>query len=399
MIDRGTKPIWRNLGEIWSLTSFESSDILRYAMPRITLESQRGVAILGMAALIFLLCACLLSVAFELGTHYVYTYALLAALALHVYFSTRSQLQLNGLHLLAMALLVICGSALVLVAQQSGKLDVMLFASVAALFMLVPVVPWGLREALCVIAAIYFMFTASMLSTGRRFGGEDFWLLQFLMLFAALVSVTLVIRALLLRKHDLRTQFGLQQAHHEMQDLLNRDPLTAAWNRRFLENHFRDIVAAHHRNGKDSWFVLFDIDEFKGINDTYGHQEGDRVLRAVVAAFTGLQREDEYMIRLGGDEFALLLCDESPALRLRAAVAAMNGQQGAAQHALRRYPAFSVGYLKIPPAASVRLDEVYRMADEAQYQAKRAGGNRAVQQPDAPAPASEPAHRRSRAAT
>lgn len=377
-MDNKNNMISKKIGEIWSSTNFENSDILRYAMPRIAKESQRGVATLSIAALIFLLFGCILSATFDFGSKHVYTYALLTALALHIYISTWGKLELSGLYMLAIALLVICGSSLVLIAQQSGKLDAMVFSSVAALFMLVPVVPWGLREALAVVLAIYFMFTSSMVATGTRFSAQDFWLLQFMMLFAAIISVTLVIRALLVRKHDLRAQFHLHQAHNEMQLLLERDPLTGAWNRRFLENRFAEIVALHHHMRKESYFVMFDVDQFKAINDTHGHHEGDRVLQAIVAAFTGVLGENEYIVRMGGDEFALLLYKGDPEARVQAALAIVRRSYGPAQ--------ISVGILSIPPWAHLDLDQVYRMADESQYQAKRSGGNQIVKRASAAAP-------------
>lgn len=369
-MDNNNKTLLKRLSEIWSSTNFESNDILRYAMPRIITESRHGVAILSMAALFFLAFSCALSLAFNFGSSYVYTYGLLAGLALHIYLSTKGKLQLPSLYLLAIALLVICGSSLVLIAQQSGKLDIMIFSGVAALFMLVPIVPWGLREALSVILAIYFMFTTSLVTTGSRFSGQDFWLLQILMLFAAAISITLVIRALLVRKHDLRVQFHLEQAHSEMQNLLHHDPLTGAWNRRFLENKFSDIVKKHYQNGKKSYFVMFDIDNFKIINDTYGHHEGDLVLQAAVSAFTSLLHQDEYIIRMGGDEFALLLCNDVPEVRVNEGLQTLRDYY--------EYARISVGILAIPHCTQVSLNEVYKMADEAQYQAKHSGGNRVV---------------------
>lgn len=368
----------RTLREIWVSNSFEDKAIQHYAMPRITAESRRGVAALSLAALIFLLGACALSFAFDFHPGTTYTYALLALLALHVHVSTRTMLQLVELYLLAMTLLVICAASLVLVAQQSGRVDTMTYSSVIALFMLVPVVPWGLREALAVVASIYVMFTASMLGSAARFLEQDFWLLQFLMLFAAGLAVALVSRALQVRKHDLRTQFQLAQAHDDMEDLLRRDPLTGAWNRRFLETEFAAILQRRHVAGHRSSFVLFDVDRFKQINDTHGHHTGDQVLQAIVTGFEALLGEDEYLVRMGGDEFALLLGRSDPewifhAVRQR--IAPAHDKRAALPD-----PTFSAGQVTIAPGDVATLEHVYRMADALQYRAKRSGGNRLVTQ-------------------
>jgi diguanylate cyclase (GGDEF)-like protein len=74
--------------------------------------------------------------------------------------------------------------------------------------------------------------------------------------------------------------------------------------------------------------VLVDLDGFKRLNDTYGHQHGDQVLRAIAAALSGALRRGDTLFRIGGDEFAALLAVSDrarrsrPGSRLRAAIAA-----------------------------------------------------------------------------
>lgn len=363
----------KDLSSVWTCTSFAAPELSAYAAPVIAGETRRGVGLLSLVALLFLGMAAVVSATFKLGTGYTYTYTLLGALALHIYLSSGRVEQLAALYLLAMLLLVACGSALVLLAQRSGQLHTMLLLSVAVLIMLVPVVPWGVREAALTTGAIYLMFTASTYLTRSRFEAVDLWLLQCLMLVPALISLALVGRALGLRKHDLALRFELEKAQRDLTELVNRDHLTGSWNRRHLERDFDRVVASHRSAGVPCYFGLFDIDRFKSINDTFGHATGDAVLRAVHDAFSHLSG-DQYLARLGGDEFALLMCGADVPARVARALASVGAMlpeplPGGATVTV------SLGLVELGPGCHAALDSAYRLADELLYQAKHAGGN------------------------
>jgi diguanylate cyclase (GGDEF)-like protein len=246
--------------------------------------------------------------------------------------------------------------------------------SVAVLIMLVPVVPWGLREAVLTTGAIYLMFTASTYLSRFRFAALDLWVLQCLMLVAAVISLALVARALGLRKHDLTMRFDLERAQRELTELVNRDHLTGAWNRRHIERDFDRVVAHHHGLGVACWFGLFDIDRFKSINDTFGHGSGDEVLRAVHAAFSDLPGDVEYLARLGGDEFALLMCGPDVPARVEAALASISDRMSAPLPG-GVTPTVSLGLVRLAPGEVLSFDSAYKRADELLYEAKHAGGN------------------------
>ena len=363
-----------DLSGVWSCLDFGMPELRDYATPVITRETRRGVALLSLVALLFLALATAMSAVFELGTAYTYTYSVLCLLALHVYLSSAKVEQLRVLYLLAMLLLVVCGSSLVLLAQRSGHLHAMLLLSVAVLIMLVPVVPWGLREAALTTGAIYLMFTASTYLSRFRFAALDLWVLQCLMLVAAVISLALVARALGLRKHDLTMRFHLEQAQRELTELVNRDHLTGAWNRRHHERDFDRVVAHHHGLGGSCWFGLFDIDRFKSINDTFGHGRGDEVLRAVHAAFGDLPGDVEYLARLGGDEFALLMCGQDVPARVEAALASISSKMASPLPG-GVTPTVSLGLVQLPGGGCLTFDCAYKLADELLYEAKHAGGN------------------------
>ncbi len=362
-----------DLTSVWSCHDF-AGELRDYAAPVITRETRRGVALLSLVALLFLAMAAAMSAVFALGSAYTYTYSVLCALAVHIYLSSAKVEQLRALYLLAMLLLVVCGSSLVLLAQRSGHLHTMLLLSVAVLIMLVPVVPWGLREAAATTGAIYLMFTASTYLSRLRFAALDLWVLQCLMLVAAVISLALVARALGLRKHDLAMRFELERAQRELTELVNRDHLTGAWNRRHIESDFARVAAHHRAQGVPCWFGLFDIDRFKSINDTFGHGCGDAVLRAVHAAFADLPGDVEYLARLGGDEFALLMCGADVPARVDAALASIASNLAAPLPCLAT-PTVSLGLVRLPHEGGLDFDGAYKLADELLYQAKHAGGN------------------------
>jgi diguanylate cyclase (GGDEF)-like protein len=367
-------PLLRLLFRAWSCTDFATQELSAYAAPVIDQETREGVVLLSQIALLFLALAAMLSAYSGLGVGYTYTYTVLTALALHIRVSSTRVAELRAQYLLAMLLLIVCGSALVLLAHRSGQLNAVLLLSVGVLFMLVPVVPWGLREALLTTAAIYAVFTISTVFGRAHFALRDLWLLQCMMLVAALITLVLVARALALRKHDLTARFHLEQATRELADLADRDHLTGAWNRRHMEREFDHLLARYQACGLETWFGLFDIDRFKAINDTLGHNRGDAVLRAVQAAFGSVCGEHDYLARLGGDEFALLMCGADVRERIGSALATVH--QHMDEPLPREFrPTASLGLVRMPARGGFGFDHAYKLADHLLYEVKRAGGN------------------------
>ena len=149
------------------------------------------------------------------------------------------------------------------------------------------------------------------------------------------------------------------------------DPLTGAGNRRTLESTLQEWLESSARQ-----FVvaLFDLDDFKTINDTQGHLAGDRVLVELSQAIRSRIRPEDVLVRIGGDEFALLLPSLAPRgadTRLRALVKELPGAiSGAGPHPVT----VSCGYTEV--AAGDTVASLLNRADRALYAAKRQGKNR-----------------------
>jgi len=369
LIGRLSGPL-HDVAGLWSITGFGAAELSRYARREMVAETRKGLTGLCLVALTLLLSEAVLFVALGLSEPYRYTVLLLAALAFHVLLSVRAIDDLRTLQVLGMTLLVVSAMAFALLAHRSGGFEPVLLASVALLFMVIPMVPWGLREALLVSALIYGLVTFSVGGGAAAFNAATLLVLQFVMVAASLISVALVARNASLRKSDLRARHALEAANTRMRVLSNQDPLTGAWNRRYLKDHFPRCTAAWRAAGRDYHFAFIDIDDFKQVNDRYGHDAGDAVLVRLSESLRAQLGAEGGVVRMGGDEFALLFTAEQPESLLRCA---LDGLADCAQAKdWRDFPVvgLSVGLISVPPKAVIGQREVYALADEALYEAK-----------------------------
>lgn len=170
----------------------------------------------------------------------------------------------------------------------------------------------------------------------------------------------------------------LQRSQQQLEQLAYYDGLTGLANRRLFNDDLRHLMAQAQRNGLGLYLLLIDLDHFKQINDTQGHDAGDAVLRTVSACLGLAVREADRTARLGGDEFAVLLPDtiepaaaEAVCRRIAQALAQVL-PQGQSSLTL---PSASIGAACYPRDAQ-DVDGLYKAADLALYDAKRAGRSR-----------------------
>ena len=360
----------KQLREAWCATRFSSEEVALFAHGITLLEARRGVTLMSMVLMWIFGASALLFHFLHYGNHTIYTCTLLSVLSGHIMLSARVTREPATLYMLGTTLLMISGTAFVLLANRSGEFNQVLFSSTALLFMVAPLVPWGLREALLVTSLIYLTFTVSTLASYQRFDVETLWSLQFIMLSAGLISLLLVTRNTCVRKADLQTRFDLVKTNRRMSHLSNKDPLTGAWNRRFLKNVFDRRAKEWHAAGKTFHFAYFDLDNFKPINDTCGHEYGDEVLRSISLHFTTALGEDGYLIRMGGDEFALLFTTEAPEQLIDECLRGIRANLRPAGQCDRLPLGLSVGLVSVPVGVHLPQESIYREADEALYQAK-----------------------------
>ena len=172
---------------------------------------------------------------------------------------------------------------------------------------------------------------------------------------------------------------GLQRLRHiqqQLSQLATNDPLTGLVNARAFAARLTQELERNRRYPRPLALMYLDLDDFKVINDSHGHQTGDAVLRLVADAMRSSVRQADIVGRLGGDEFAVLMPETDAPL----ADAAAKRLAAGLRTVFKGTPTVtaSIGVVSCV-AAEANTDELLRRADQAMYEAKRAGKDRVVQ--------------------
>lgn len=155
------------------------------------------------------------------------------------------------------------------------------------------------------------------------------------------------------------------------------DALTGLDNRASFDSHLARVLAQARRDQRPVSLVLVDIDDFKRVNDEWGHAEGDTVIEAVAAELGPLARRPfDLAARVGGEEFAILLSDCPSSHALDIGVEARTAVKRSSISHPSGTVTISVGVATVSPDQSLDGDELYRAADRALYDAKRRGKDR-----------------------
>ena len=164
-----------------------------------------------------------------------------------------------------------------------------------------------------------------------------------------------------------------------LRDSTLRDPMTGLNNRRFLEEYVETLVASVQRKRTSAAILMLDLDYFKMVNDTHGHDAGDAVLKALSTVLKRSVRASDLVIRYGGEEFLIILIDsggeaaEQVAENIRVAVEELKVQ--VAGIVLQK--TISIGISDFPTDSDTFWQAV-KFADVALYQAKERGRNRVI---------------------
>lgn len=188
--------------------------------------------------------------------------------------------------------------------------------------------------------------------------------------------------ALGINQHQLVLQQDITKLK-KMEELSIKDELTHLYNRRFFNQMFPREISICRRHKKILSFMMVDIDNFKKYNDTYGHQEGDAVLKSAAKAMSHcFKRESDYVFRLGGEEFGVMAIIENEkdgemlANLMREAI--QNLQIPHTGNLPKKIVTISCGVVNIKPDDIDSTDDLYKLADVALYDAKTAGRNQVI---------------------
>ncbi len=165
-----------------------------------------------------------------------------------------------------------------------------------------------------------------------------------------------------------------------LQIMATEDPLTGLYNRYYLENSLERLVAGAKRRKSNICILMCDIDHFKNINDTYGHDAGDKVLQQLAGILLRSVRKTDFVIRFGGEEFMILLVDcntqKAGEMAERIRFHVQTDKFHIPGHAIEM--TVSIGTAKFDGTTDQDIWDNFKSADIALYRAKENGRNQVV---------------------
>ncbi len=166
----------------------------------------------------------------------------------------------------------------------------------------------------------------------------------------------------------------LQSTQSKLKDQVNHDSMTGLFNRRYLYEISSDIIKECKESNSEIYLLMFDIDNFKKINDTHGHDIGDKVIISLAKEVLRCTRKSDVVARWGGEEFLIILPDTSKkgaqilAEKIRANIAAL--------HVKKIKFTVSIGLTSFYCSKDKSIDDTIKRADDALYEAKETGKNK-----------------------
>jgi len=245
-------------------------------------------------------------------------------------------------------------------------------------FLFLTTVGWGLRFGR------HYLFLATIiaiLGMVWNLAATPYW--QEHLLFGATIIFGLAASALnaaILLGRIARGNRELAGKVEEIEKVAWQDQLTRLPNRLYFHERLSQMLAAAERNKRKLALLLFDIDGFKSVNDTLGHEAGDRLLKEIAERVGSRTRQADTFARLGGDEFVVLmelLRDESDAVPVAEAIMNAVGEIDMyAANGLRVGASIGISCSDLGAVRERIADEMLIRADHAMYEAKRAGKGR-----------------------
>lgn len=221
-----------------------------------------------------------------------------------------------------------------------------------------------------------FDWEAFTLRTGGTFAwGEKIMILALGVMLAGIVFSLAVVSPVMKRSEQERSQ--MDRRAESLQKQATTDPLTGMNNRRYFEEALKGYLTEFNKIGATLGLLILDLDHFKSVNDNYGHDVGDLVLKEVALRMRAISREHDVVARLGGEEFAVITPYANReqllgvAERYREMVEKLQIRSG---NVIIR-PTISIGVATNEGMVD-NVDDLFKAADRKLYQAKNAGRNR-----------------------
>src|SRR6266852_6983770 len=232
---------------------------------------------------------------------------------------------------------------------------------------------WG--YTIFVVFLLAFAVIAFSLPAVRR-GAETIFQINMVDVVFGLIALVVLFNAYVISQailiKRLRRQLAEKQGHSDLlRNLAMVDPLTGLYNRRFAEQRLAAEVARSERKGHPLSVLTLDLNNFKHINDTYGHPAGDHVLLEFATRLNSVVRGSDLAVRLGGDEFLVLLPECT--LEQLQLVLVRFGSLVVDWQGLKLPITFSAGWRQYEMGE--RPEQLLARADESLYASKRAGRN------------------------
>ncbi|WP_232525978.1 GGDEF domain-containing protein [Sulfuriferula nivalis] len=158
----------------------------------------------------------------------------------------------------------------------------------------------------------------------------------------------------------------VQERTRQLEEMSHTDPLTGLLNVRHFENIITTALYSAQRRSEPVTLIYIDIDDFKTINDMYGHQRGDEVLRLVANAIKSVARAEDITVRYGGDEFCMLLSN----LRAEQAQELIISRLEHTMTKTLEHVSLSIGIAQTGPEAYIDAFTLINLADKNMYSTK-----------------------------
>lgn len=234
--------------------------------------------------------------------------------------------------------------------------------------------------AIMLVAVLFVWYKAVFMSDVNFFHVENSLGSILLLSIASLCGIALLNSLLLMlpsSRKNLADQSAMSEQTVNLHKQATTDPLTGMHNRRYFEDAMKGYLTEFNKIGSSVGLLILDLDHFKSVNDNYGHDVGDMVLREVALRMQAISREHDIVARLGGEEFAVItpyLSMEkliNVAERYRAMVEALKVNHG---NVIIR-PTISIG-VATSEGGKLTADDLFKAADKKLYEAKNSGRNR-----------------------